>query len=131
MANKKITECHEVIGHYISVICKANNPNLGFLTKNDTFINYDSDDENYKQEYDGGDKLETILFGNKILFLTIQSALFVLDEKNWNGTSIDGFRKKFIENNQLVNQEVDFSNQSKIIELIIDNIDISEPQNKI
>ena len=131
VANKKITECHEVIGHYISVICKANNPNLGFLTPNNTFINYDSDDENYKQEYDGGDKLETILFGNKILFLTIQTALFVLDEKNWNGTSIDSFRKKFIENNQLVNQEVDFSNQSKIIELIIDNIDISKPQNKI
>ena len=103
---------------------------MGFLTPNNTFINYDSNDE-YKQEYDGGDKLETILFGNKILFLTIQSALFVLDEKNWNGTSIDGFRKKFIENNQLVNQEVDFSNQSKIIELIIDNIDISRPQNKI
>ena len=54
-----------------------------------------------------------------------------LDERNWAGSSIDDFREKFIEYNKLVNQEVDFSNQSKIIELIMDNIDIIKPQNKI
>lgn len=131
VANKKITECHEVVAHYMSVICKSNNQNLGFLTPNNTFINYDSDDENYKQEYDGGDKLETILFGNKIILLTIQLALFILDERNWAGTSINNFRENFIEYNRLTKKEVDFSNQSKIIDLIIDNIEIIKPQNKI
>ena len=115
----------------MSVICKSNDPNLGFLTPNNTFINYDSDDENYNQEYDGGDKLETFLFGNKIILLTIQSALFILDEKNWTGTSIEDFRATFIKYNKLEEKEVDFSKQSKIIELIMDSIDIIKPQNKI
>ena len=131
VANKKITECHEVATHYMSVICKSNDPNLGFLTPNNTFINYDSDDENYNQEYDGGDKLETFLFGNKIILLTIQSALFILDEKNWTGTSIEDFRATFIKYNKLEEKEVDFSKQSKIIELVMDSIDIIKPQNKI
>ena len=83
------------------IICNANLKEIGLLTPNNTFLNYSSNKSYYLDKYDGGDRLESVLFGNKIIYLTIESSLFILNEDNWNNIAIDNFRDKFIDKNKL------------------------------
>ena len=122
LANKKVTESHETVGHYLQIMCKATKKDFGLITPDTTFINYDSDDEKYKEGYDGGDRLETLLFGNKIAYLTIKSSFFILKEENWEMMSIDEFRELFKDTNKFIDDsEINFCQESTIIKKFIDN----------
>ena len=92
IGNKKVTECHEILAHYMLTICYANERDTGLLTPENTFSHYIGNKAYYLSKYDGGDRLESIMFGNKIIYLTIQSALYILNENNWNNISIDEFK---------------------------------------
>ena len=133
ISNKKITECDEIFANYMLTICNANEKDIAIFTLENPFLNYTSNKAYYLDRYDGGDRLESILFGNKIIYLTIQSSLYILNENNWNNNNIDTFRKKFLEKNMLQDKEneVDFSNESKILSLIRENININKITKKI
>ena len=133
IGNKKVTECHEILAHYMLTICYANKRDTGLLTTENTFSHYIGNKAYCLSKYDGGDRLESIMFGNKIIYLTIQSALYILNENNWNNISIDEFKNKFIELNTLQKnkKEVDLSQESKLIKLIKNNININKTTDKI
>ena len=60
-------------------------------------------------------------------------SLYILNENNWNNISIDEFKNKFIELNTLQKnkKEVDLSQESKLIKLIKNNININKTTDKI
>jgi hypothetical protein len=63
----------------------GNNILLGLETPQDTFIDYGPTEE-FEEIYsciDGGDKGEAIIFGNKIKFIFIIGALFILNNENY------------------------------------------------
>ena len=125
LSYKKITESHEIIGHYMNTLCKANLNTINLLTPDNTFIDYTSNDSGYKRYQDGGDSLELLLFGNKILYITIQSSLFIIDENNWNNINIEDFKEKFILKNKLeANYELNILSQcnNQLIKNILQNI---------
>ena len=98
---KKVVNIHEIIGHYCSCIVHGNDILLGLETPQDTFIDYGPTKE-FEEIYsclDGGDKGEAIIFGNKIKFIFIIGALFILNNDNYE-ENIDEFRKKFIKANE-------------------------------
>ena len=132
ISNKKITECHEIIAHYMILICRANSKDVCLLTPDKTFLNYYSNNNNYILIYDGGDRLESVLFGNKIIYLTIRSSLFILNEINWDKDSIDLFRDEFIKLNKLEDINIfDISKENPIIKQLIDNKDFKIDSNII
>ena len=133
IGNKKVTECHEILAHYMLTICYANERDTGLLTPENTFSHYIGNKAYYLSKYDGGDRLESIMFGNKIIYLTIQSALYILNENNWNNISIDEFKNKFIELNTLQKnkKEVDLSQESKLVKFIKNHININKTTDKI
>jgi len=126
---KKIIEFHEILVHYMSTLIRANLEKGCLLTPNQTFLNYSSNDKRYTNEYDGGDEdeLQSILFGNKIVHITIQSALFILDEQNWNNILLDNFRHNFLEKNELTDKTeiIDLSKESKLIKAVISNFNFN------
>ena len=63
--------------------------------------------------YDSGDRGEVYLFGNKLKSLFLNGALFISNINNWN-TSLDQFRKKFMEYNVPNKIEIDDTDLSKI-----------------
>ena len=131
---KKSTECHEIVSHYISIMLRANSHEYKLITPNNTFINYSSDDISYNSNYDGGDKLESLLFGNKIIYLTYESSIFILSENSLNFDDIENFRSKFIENNKIKEIKIDLNkidNNIPIIKVIIKNIGINNEQKYI
>ena len=104
----------------MSAICKENSKDVGIITPNDTFLSYTSTDETFLQEFDGGDKLEAMLFGNKIIYLTIQSALFVLNENKWDKSSLDDFREDFKKVNKLKDKNyINILEENEIIKTCI------------
>ena len=116
---KKLAECREIIAHYILTLCRGNSKNFGLLTSNDTFLEYTSTDEFYQQGYDRGDKLECLLFGNKVPYLTIKSSLFILNKINWDLDSFELFRKYFQDYNTLLQEsKVNLENELEIIDII-------------
>ena len=133
ISNKKVTECHEIIAHYLVILFKANDKDIELYTPDHTFIDYTSEDENYKNSYDGGDKLESVLFGNKIIFLTIKSALYILDENNWNNICIFTFKENFKKNNDLKKdkENIYLSKQTSFVNEIINNVIFNVDQNII
>ena len=102
LAIDKITLMHEIIAHYTSTICHANDEKNQLITPPSSFKNYFPLDEFIESydSYDAGDRAEALIFGNKIKTLFINGALFILDTKNWNSyNNIDDFKNKFIEVN--------------------------------
>ena len=132
-SNKKVTECHEIIAHYLAILFKANDKDIELYTPDQTFIDYTSIDECYNNSYDGGDKLESVLFGNKIIFLTIKSALYILDENNWNNIYVFTFKEKFKKNNELKKdkENIDLSKQTTFVDAIINNVNFNVNKNTI
>lgn len=121
----KIVHLHEIVGHYLSTIIHSNNSNISTATPPNTFINYDYEDLfDLHSEYDGGDKGETLLFGNKIKYLFTKSVIFILDNKNYQN-NLDGFRLQFLKENQKNEKEtLDLNivkNTSKIIKILYEN----------
>ena len=96
----KIVYIHEIVGHYLSVIIHSNNSNISTATPPNTFINYEYEDLiDLQSEYDGGDKGETFLFGNKIKYLFTKAVIFILENKNYQN-NLDDFRLHFQKENQ-------------------------------
>ena len=128
-----MTECHEIIAHYLAILFKANDKDIELYTPDQTFIDYTSIDECYNNSYDGGDKLESVLFGNKIIFLTIKSALYILDENNWNNIYVFTFKEKFKKNNELKKdkENIDLSKQTTFVDAIINNVNFNVNKNTI
>ena len=65
---KKVVTIHEIIGHYYATLVHGNDSNYDLNTPDNTLIDYVPKDE-YKYIYslfDGGERGESILFGNKI-----------------------------------------------------------------
>ena len=105
LSNKKVTELHEKAFHYMHVILYGNSITDNVTTPHSSFINYiPSDDYKniYDKYYDFGDRGESLLFGDKIIFLFLKSSLFILDNENWKIDNIEEFNNKFIELNKFI-----------------------------
>lgn len=111
---KKVVTVHEIICHYCSILLHGNEKSIGLKTPHDTFIDY-CPYEDYENKYydgDGGDKGESILFGNKIKYIFIKGALFILEEENWN-KGLDSFREGFIFANDPKNYKKEIFDKNK------------------
>ena len=122
---KKVTVIHEVVCHYTSAIIHANKKTIGLLTPPNSFIDY-YPKVPYKgifSEYDAGDRGETILFGNKIKYIFIKGALFILNKESWK-LDLDNFKSKFIFSNNSKNSKNEFFNVEEECskDEIIDNL---------
>ena len=123
---KKVTSIHEIVCHYSSVIIHANKRTIGLLTPPNTFIDYEPIDiyEKIFSDYDGGDRGEAILFGNKIKYIFIKGALFILNNENWK-LKLEEFKIKFIFENNPDNSKNDIfdvtneSSKDKIIDHLL------------
>ena len=128
ISDKKITEYHEILAHYTTVLCRANSKDVELKTPNNIFVEETSDDENYNNIYDCGDKLEAVLFGNKIAYLTIQASLFIISEKNWSYENIEDFRNQFINKNEIKGEDINLSQENNLIKAIINNINLNDEE---
>ena len=126
ISDKKITEYHEILAHYTTVLCRATSKDVELKTPDNTFVEETSDDENYNSNYDCGDKLESLLFGNKIAYLTIQAAIFIISEKNWKSNDVDDFRNQFINKNELKNEDINLSHENNLIKAIINYTNLKD-----
>ena len=108
---KKITQLHEILSHYLSTLLRSNSKKVNLITPSKIFKNYTSTDESFLSKYDGGDKVESLLFGNKIKYLTIQASLFILDNNSWNNLTLEEFRTKFIELNKIATFNLDLEKE--------------------
>ena len=126
ISDKKITEYHEILAHYTTVLCRANSKDIELKTPDNTFVEETSDDKNYNSNYDCGDKLESLLFGNKIAYLTIQAAIFIISEKNWKSNDVDDFRNQFINKNELKNEDINLSHENNLIKAIINYTNLKD-----
>ena len=124
---KKVVTIHEIIGHYCATLVHGNDSNYDLKTPDNTLIDYVPKDE-YKYIYslfDGGERGESILFGNKIQNIFIKGALYILENNNFDN-NLDDFREKFVDENNPKNfTEKNFdvkkeSEKLKIIPLIKD-----------
>jgi len=121
----KVTLMHEIITHYTSTICHANDKKNELITPPNSFKNYfpKNDFIETYDSYDAGDRAEALIFGNKIKTLFIRGALFILNKDNWNNfTDIETFKTMFISVNKF-----DENNKSlDILSLKEENILIKE-----
>ena len=124
---RKNTELHEIIFHYTSIIFHANSKDISTNTPQNSFINYIPKEE-YKEtfyySYDGGDRVESVLYGNKLTNIHFFGALYLLSKENWEEFDIHKFSQKFREKNVLkegttynINEE-----DNSFIKLIIEEI---------
>ena len=122
---KKIVNIHEIICHYCYTLIHAHENETELLTPKNTFIGYDPMDEfeNLFFSYDGREKGESILFGNKIKYLFIEGALYTLDNTKFE-QSMEHFRDNFIIANEPNNyKNIQFNvkterNKNEIVNLI-------------
>ena len=73
--------------------------------------------------YDGGDKVESILFGNKIKYIYTKGALFILNNNNYK-KNLKNFKEKFMVMNKnkggdTLNLNAESSNNELIGEIIV------------
>jgi hypothetical protein len=116
----KIVHLHEIISHYSCTIIHSNNENISISTPTNTFTDYIPDElyNDLYSKYDGGDRAESIIFGNKIKYIFTSGAVFILDNNNYEN-NLDSFRKKFIDCNDMKgNESIDLKKESKDNELI-------------
>ena len=126
---KKVVTIHEIIGHYCTTLVHGNDSKYDLITPDNTLIDYGPKEE-YEYNYsllDGGERGESILFGNKIQNIFIKGALYILENKNFDN-NLDVFRNNFVVKNNSKNlTEENFnvkveSNKNKIISLMKDGI---------
>ena len=107
----------------------GNDSKYDLITPDNTLIDYGPKEE-YEYNYsllDGGERGESILFGNKIQNIFIKGALYILENKNFDN-NLDVFRNNFVVKNNSKNlTEENFnvkveSNKNKIISLMKDGI---------
>ena len=97
---KKVVSIHEIICHYCSCLIHGNEVSCGLITPEDSLIDYcaiEGKEEKFLT-YDAGDKGESLLFGDKIKYIFIKGALFILNNENYK-KNIEEFRKEFTEFN--------------------------------
>ena len=105
---------HEIISHYTSTICHANDRNIRLKTPDKTFEDFIPIDSYLDYNfYDCGDRAEALIFGNKIKNLFVRGAMFILDNNNWNKYNNfiefrDDFNiiNKFYENDELYIEQI-------------------------
>ena len=97
---KKVVIIHEIICHFCASLVHGNDISYELKTPPNTFIDYCPMEDyiNTFSFYDGGEKGESILFGNKIHNIFIKGALYILNNENFE-KNLDDFRAKFIELN--------------------------------
>ena len=128
VAIKKITELHEIFFHHILTILHSNSENISIETPDNTFINYypKNEFESIFKKYDGGDRGESLLFGNKINCIYFQAALFLLKKDNWENDDLDKFRELFLKENIFKNSIYSFQQENNIlIKMIIKSMNRS------
>ena len=124
ISDKKITEFHEIIAHYTLILCRVNSMDVELKTLNNTLIEETSDNVYYNKDYDDRDKLESFLFGDKITYLTIQAALFIISEKSWNLNNVEDFRNQFTIKNEIKQEEINLSQENNLVKAILNAINL-------
>ena len=124
ISDKKITEFHEIIAHYILILCRVNSMDVELKTLNNTLIEETSDNVYYNNDYYDRDKLDSFLFGDKITYLTIQSALFIISEKSWNLNNVKDFRNQFIIKNEIKQEEINLSQENNLVKAFLNAINL-------
>ena len=97
----KIVHIHEIISHYSCVIIHSNDNDISISTPLKTFKNYELKSKfvGLSSKYDGGDKSESILFGNKIKYIYTNGALFIINNNNFQN-NLEKFKKAFTQINK-------------------------------
>ena len=121
----KIVHVHEIICHYSCAIIHSNDKEVPIATPEKTFIGFKPMKKyTYLTEnYDGGDKGESILFGNKIKYIYTKGALFILNNNNYK-KDLKNFKEKFMVMNNYkggdtLNLNAESSNNELIGEIIV------------
>lgn len=121
----KVTFKHEIIAHYMSSICHANDVKVKLKTPPNTLNDFGPMEiysDIYDNSLDAGDKGEALIFGNKIKGIFIRGALFILNNNNWNkNNNVEDFQNEFIGANKYFEND-----QISIKELESENILIKE-----
>ena len=125
-----ITINHEFIGHSLGYLINTNNkikactytPNQSFISENDNLLS--------KNLYDGGDKFETLLVGEKVDRIFIGGNHFLMNINNWN-LPLDEFKEGFKSNNILksvktLKSELKMLQKDKNIKILFKNINYDD-----
>ena len=125
-----ITINHEFIGHSLGYLINTNNkikactykPNQSSTPENDNLLS--------KNLYDGGDKFETLLFGEKVDRIFIGGNHFLMNINNWN-LPLDEFKEGFKSNNILksvktLKSELKMLQKDKNIKILFKNINYDD-----
>ena len=132
----KNVHIHEIISHYSCTIVHSNNETISISTPTNTFTEYIPNEiyeDLYNKQYDGGDRAESVLFGNKIKYISPKGALFLLNNDNYEN-DLETFRKEFIEinfsynNNELLDLQEESKKNEFIKQIMIEDESI---ENKI
>ena len=106
-SSRIITILHEYIMHAIRFIIHSNNNQFLLSTPIKSFLNeetiFNQIDKNILQNYDGGDKLEGLIFGKKINSISFKMALKILTVKTWEN-KLENIKTIF-----LINKEETFN----------------------
>ena len=116
----KIIYVHEIISHYSSVIIHANKNETELATPENTFIEYCPMDLyiDLYSNYDGGERGESLLLGNKIKYIYLKGAIFLLNKISWE-MGLNEFKKNFIkENDPKIHDSLNIIEESKENEFI-------------
>ena len=116
----KIVHIHEIISHYTRVIIHSNNISIPIKTPPEPLINYSALEDyiGIFSRYDGGDKGESILLGNKSKYICPKASIFILDNNNYK-KQLDLFRIEYLETNKIIKGEfLDLSKEEEKIKLI-------------
>ena len=125
-----ITINHEFIGHSLGYLINTNNKikackntsNQGFISEKDNLLS--------KNLYDGDDKFEKLLFGEKVNSIYIGGNHFLMNIKNWN-LSLAQFKKGFKSNNTLksvetLNSELKMLQKDNNVKALFKNINYAD-----
>ena len=117
---KKIIYFQEIISHYLSILINANKKEIELSAPDNNFIE-DCPKDSYKEIYsnfDDGEKGESLLLGNKIKYIYIKGAIFLLNKKTWE-MNLNEFKTSFIKENEAKdNDTLDIIQTSKTNEFI-------------
>lgn len=130
-----ITLTHEFIGHFLAYLVNSNNKiKVSKFTPDQSFI--DEKDNILSQEAtDGGDKLEILLFGERVNRLFIGGNHFLMNIENWD-LSLEQFQKKFKKNNiikpmEVLKKELEILQKDNNVKIFLKNIDYNDVKSTI
>ena len=130
-----ITIIHAFIGHCLRNLINSNNRLFeGISTPHDSYIE-EEDNIKANKYIEGGDKLELLLYGQKVTTLTIGGNHFLFNLKNWD-LSLKEFRQGFKKSNEqkdinVLKKELCYIRKNTLVKKLFKNINYNDVTNEL